>query len=242
VLWRGAILTTGRRTITTILRTVRQHATAHVSAYHRVFSQRRWSAWEPARMRLAFLLNYVVPPGPVLLAGDETVAERPGPQVFGQGRHRDGVRSTHSSTAYRWGPKWVVVSGLVTLPFAGRPWALPGLVALDREPAWDQAHGTRHQTPAHLARRRWARVVRWFPARQGIFGGILGMVPARLHGFVARTGVTAHGSASFMVMPPCTNLLPRARLAPWDARGCKASNSLLHTRSWRPRFTAPASP
>ena len=91
VLLLGAILTTGRQTITNIVRTVRHHATGHVSSYHRVFSQRRWSAWELARMLLTFLLNYVVPSGPVLLAGDDTVAERPGPHVFGKGRHRAGL-------------------------------------------------------------------------------------------------------------------------------------------------------
>ena len=34
------------------------------------------------------------------LAGDDTVTEHPGPQVFGKGRHRDGVRSTHSYIVY----------------------------------------------------------------------------------------------------------------------------------------------
>jgi len=40
VLLLGAILTTGRRTITNLLGTVRHHATRHVSSYHWVFSQR----------------------------------------------------------------------------------------------------------------------------------------------------------------------------------------------------------
>lgn len=93
VLLLGAIMTTGRQTITNIFRTVRHHAKGHVSSYHRVLSPRRGSAWELARRLLAFLLAYVVPTGPVWLAGDETVAERPGPHVFGKGRHRDGVRS-----------------------------------------------------------------------------------------------------------------------------------------------------
>ena len=125
VLGLGAILTTGRQTSTNILRTARHQATGHVSSYHRVFSRRHWSAWELARGLLAFLLTYVLPTGPVLLAGDETVAERPGPRVFGKARHRDGVRSTHSYTAYRWGHKGVVVSVLVKFPCAVRPWALP---------------------------------------------------------------------------------------------------------------------
>jgi DDE superfamily endonuclease len=139
-----------------------------------MFSQRRWSTWSLARALITFLLDHVVPLGPVLLAGDDTVTEHPGPQVFGKGRHRDGVRSTHSYTAYRWGHKWVVVSVLVGLPFARRPWALPVLVALYRPPEWDREHGTRHQTPAHMARLLLARLIRWFPHRHCVFGGDTG--------------------------------------------------------------------
>jgi hypothetical protein len=94
--------------------------------------------------------------------------------VFGKGRHRDGVRSTHSYTAYRWGHKWVVVSVLVKLPVATRPWALPVLVALYRPPEWDRMHGRRHKTPAHMARLLLARLVRWFPERHFIFVGDTG--------------------------------------------------------------------
>jgi hypothetical protein len=188
VLWLGAILTTGRRTITNILRTVRPHAQGDVSSYHRVLSQRRWSTWELAHRLLAFLLTYVVPTGPVLLAGDDTVAERPGPKVFGKGRHRDGVRSTHGYTAYGWGHKWVVLSVLVKLPFAIRPWALPVLVALYRDPDWDQAHGARHKTPAHLARLLLARVVRWFPERHFIFVGDTGYGTSETARFCHRYG------------------------------------------------------
>jgi DDE superfamily endonuclease len=171
VLVLAAVLTTGRRTVTNLLRTVRDQAPGHASSYHRVFSQRRWSAWGLARALIAFLLDHVVPPGPVLLAGDDTVTEHPGPKVFGKGRHRDGVRSTHSYTAYRWGHKWVVVSVLVKLPFATRPWALPVLAALYRPPEWDRVHRTRHKTPAHIARLLLARLIRWFPARHFIFVG-----------------------------------------------------------------------
>jgi hypothetical protein len=174
VLALAAVLTTGRRTITNLLRTVRSQAAGHASSYHRVCSQRGWSAWALSRPLSACLLDYVVPPGAVLLAGDETVTEHPGAKVFGQGRHRDGVRSSHHYTAYRWGHKWGVVSVLVTLPFAPRPWALPVLVALYRPPEWDGGHSRRHQTPAHLARLLLAPVVRWFPERHVIFVGDAG--------------------------------------------------------------------
>jgi DDE superfamily endonuclease len=174
VLVLAAVLTTGRRTVTNVLRTARGKAPGHMSSYHRVFSQRRWSAWVLARTLITFLLDHVVPPGPVLLAGDETVTEHPGPRVFGKGRHRAGVRSTHNYTAYRWGHKWVVLSVLVKFPFATRPWALPVLAALYRPPEWDRVHGTRHKTPAHLARLLLARLIRWFPERHFIFVGDTG--------------------------------------------------------------------
>jgi hypothetical protein len=109
VLVLAAVLTTGRRTSTNLLRTVRFQASGQVSSSHRVFSQRRWSTSGLARALITLLLDRVVPPGPVLLAGDETVTEHPGPNVFGKGRHREGVRSTHSFTAYRWGHKWIGV-------------------------------------------------------------------------------------------------------------------------------------
>ena len=165
------MLTTGRRTVTNLLRTVRFQAQGHGSSYHRVFAQRRWSTWALARALITFLLDQVVPSGPVRLAGDDTVTEHPGPHVFGKGRHRDGVRSTPSYIAYRWGHTWVVVSVLVKRPFATRPWALPRLVALYRPPEGGGGHGTRHKTPAHLVRLLLARLMRGFPDRHFIFVG-----------------------------------------------------------------------
>ena len=174
VLVLAAVLTTGRRTLSTLVRPVRSKASGPVSSSHRVFSQRRWSPWALARPWLMFLLDPGLPPGPVLRAGDDTVPEHPGPQVFGQGRHRDGGRPTHSSTAYRWGHKWVVVSVLVKLPLTTRAWALPVLAALSRPPEWDRVHGTRHKTPAHLAWLLLARLMRWFPERHCVFVGDTG--------------------------------------------------------------------
>jgi DDE superfamily endonuclease len=169
VLVLAAVLTTGRRTVTDLLRTAREKAPGPMSASHRVFSQRRWSAWALARLLITCLLDHVVPPDPVLLAGDDTVTEPPGPRVLGQGWHCDGVRSTHrdaagaisgwscrcsSSSRSRHGPG----------PFpAWRPWSRP--------PEWDRVQGTRQKTPTYLARLLLARLMRWFPERHFIFVG-----------------------------------------------------------------------
>lgn len=151
VLLVAAILTTGRRTVSNLLRTVPGLAPGDPSSYHRVFSKRRWSALLLARLLAKFLLDHYVPDGSVFLAGDDTVDEHRGPKVHGKGCHRDPVRSTHSFTAYRWGHKWVVLTILVKFPFAARPWALPVLVALYRSADKPKAQG---QTKAKAKRKK----------------------------------------------------------------------------------------
>jgi hypothetical protein len=208
VLVLAAVLTTGRRTVTNLLRTVPYQAYGHGSSSHRVLSQRRWSAWALARTLIAFLLDRVVPPGPVLLAGDDTVTEHPGPHVFGQGRHRDGVRSSHRDTAYRWGHTWVVLAVLVKWPCATRPWALPVWVAFYRPPEWDRVHGTRHTTPAHMARLLLARLVRWLPHHPFLFVGDMGYGTSATARFCrqrrrSRTWVSkCYGDAALYEPPP----------------------------------------
>jgi DDE superfamily endonuclease len=161
----AAILTTGRRTISNLLRAIPGLAPGHPSSYHRAFSRRRWSLWPLARGLADLILRHWVPEGSVGLAGDDTVDEHRGARVYGKGRHRDPVRSTHSYIAYRWGHKWVVLTILVRFPFATRPWALPVLVALYRSPEWDQQHGRRHKTPAQWLRQLVALLLHWFPGR-----------------------------------------------------------------------------
>lgn len=171
ILLLGAILTTGRRTVQNILRTVGPIARGHFSTYHRVFSMRRWSMWRVGRVLATLIVELLVPEGLISLAGDDTVDEHRGKKVYGKGCHRDAVRSTHSYTAFRWGHKWVVLCILVTFPFAKRPWALPVLVALYRSKKWNEKHDRRHKTPPELMRQLLAVMIRWFPGRQFMFAG-----------------------------------------------------------------------
>ena len=170
-LMAAAVLNTGRRTVANLLRTAGGLATGHPSSYHSVFSRRRWSTWALARALTGTLLRRFAPGDPVPLAGDDTVDEHRGAKVYGKGRHRDPVRSTHGYTAWRWGHKWVVLAVLVKLPFAPRPWALPVLVALYRTPEWDREHRRRHKTPCELMRQLLAVLVHWFPGRRFVVAG-----------------------------------------------------------------------
>ena len=188
VLLFAAILTTGRRTVTNLLRTVSTLAPGHPSSYHRVFSKRRWSSWRLARALAGYILRRWVPEGAVHVCGDDTVDEHRGKKVYGKACHRDAVRSTHSFTAYRWGHKWVVLAILVKFPFAQRLWALPILVALYRSKEWDRKHGRRHKTSSELMLQLLAVLIRWFPQRTFVFAGDGGFGTHELARFAHRHG------------------------------------------------------
>jgi DDE superfamily endonuclease len=163
----AAILTVGGRTIANLLRTLGALAPGHSSSYHRALSHRRWSSRRLARRYIAAVLARFAPRGPVALAGDDTVTEHPGAQVYGKGCHRDPVRSTHSFTAYRWGHKWVVLALLVRFPFCRRQWALPLMVALYRPEAKgiDGVSQRAHKTPVDLLGQMLRILIRWSPDR-----------------------------------------------------------------------------
>jgi hypothetical protein len=167
----AALLTTGRRTVANLLRTLGGLAPGHVTSYQRVLSAAHWSGLELGCALARFLLDRFVPAGPVHLVGDDTVESHPGPRVYGKGRHRDPVRSSHAYTAWRYGHKWVVLAVLVRLPFATRPWALPVLADLYRPPDVSRAEGRRHRTPAQLACRLLRLLLIRFPDRTFVFVG-----------------------------------------------------------------------
>src|SRR6185503_16308679 len=67
----GAVLTTGRRTVANLLRTLRSLAPGHPTDYRRVLSRAPWSGVALGCARTRFLLEHVPPDGPVQLVGDD---------------------------------------------------------------------------------------------------------------------------------------------------------------------------
>jgi hypothetical protein len=167
VLAVAAILTLGGRTIANLLRCLGALAPGHSSSYHRALSLRRWSTRRLARRYIAAVLARFAPNGLVELAGDDTVTEHPGANVYGKGCHRDPVRSTHSFTAFRWGHKWVVLAMLVRFPFCRRRWALPLMTALYRpeQKGIDGVSQRAHKTPVDLLAQMLRILIHWFPDR-----------------------------------------------------------------------------
>ena len=167
-----AILTTSRRTVAHLLRTLGPLAPGHDSSYRRVLSHAQWSSFQLGCALTRFLLDHFLPDGqPIMLVGDDTVDGHPGRTVYGKGRHRDAVRSSHSFTAWKYGHKWVVLAVLVKFPFAQRRWALPILVDLYRTPEVSRAEGLRHRTPADCMMRLLRGLLMHFPQKTFVFVG-----------------------------------------------------------------------
>jgi DDE superfamily endonuclease/Archaeal putative transposase ISC1217 len=208
VLLLAAILTTGCRTVSNLLRTAGTLAPGDPSAYHRVLSQARWHGLRLAALLARLVLLHLGRRRRIERAGDDTVCEHKGKHVWGKGRHRDPVRSRHSYTAYRWGHKGVVLAVLVRFPFATRPWALPLLVALARTKKDNAAAGRRHKTPADLCRQMLGVRLRWFPRPRFVFAGDSGYGSHALARFAQRragrlTLVSRfHADAALYAPPP----------------------------------------
>lgn len=167
----GAVLTTGRRTVANLLRTLRHLAPGHRTDYQRVLSRAPWSGLALGCALMRLVLEHLVPDGPVCLVGDDTVDGHKGKCVYGKARHRDAVRSTHSYTAWRYGHRWVVLAVLVKFPFATRPWALPVLVDLYRSAEDDRARKRPHRTPARIMCGLLRLLLIRFPGRTFVFAG-----------------------------------------------------------------------
>jgi hypothetical protein len=158
--------------------------------------------WVLGKILAQAVLRWIPDEEPVVVAIDDTTAQHRGKRVYGKGRHRDGVLSTHSHMAFKWGHCWVVLAVMVKFPFARRRWALPVLVALYRPEELDPDTSGRHKTPSELARQLMAVLIRWFPARRFVFLG--------------DGGYASHDLARSCQRPPGATLVsrfhPKARL------------------------------
>lgn len=92
----GAILATGKRTVTSALRVVGLSEERNFPKYHRVLSLSKWSARQASQILLRQLLDWFLPDGPVVVGIDETIERRWG--------HRGAVlrsrREASIGTAY----------------------------------------------------------------------------------------------------------------------------------------------
>ncbi|HKH37857.1 MAG TPA: transposase [Rubrobacter sp.] len=162
----GAILASGRRTVSSALRAMGLDKHEQFHRYHRVLSRARWSSLEASRILLGLLLEAFVGQGPLILGIDETLERRYGKKISARGVYRDPVRSTHETFVKSSGLRWVCVMLLVEMPWASRVWALPFLSALAPSERYAAKRGRRHKKITEWAWQLLLVVRRWYPQRE----------------------------------------------------------------------------
>lgn len=166
VLLIGAILATGKRTVTAVLRVMGLDQQTHFQTYHRVLNRAVWSSLATSRILLTLLVRAFAPEGPLLLGLDDTIERRWGAKIATRGIYRDPVRSSQSHFVKTSGLRWLCLMLLTPIPWAARVWALPFLTALCPSERYHDNLGKRHKTLTDWARQLVKLVSRWLPGRQ----------------------------------------------------------------------------
>src|SRR5918997_1888992 len=166
VLLVGAILTPGRRTVTSILRITGLGQERRFVNYHRVLNRAAWSGRAAARVLLGLLLDAFVPKGPVILGIDDTIERRRGKPIAAKGIYRDPVRSSHGHFVKASGLRWLGLMLLVPISWAGQVWALPFLTALAPSERHRRGRGLRQKKITDGGRQLALQARRWMPGRQ----------------------------------------------------------------------------
>jgi hypothetical protein len=185
----GAILTPGRRTVTSILRITGLGRERRFVNYHRVLNRAAWSGRAAARVLLGLLLDAFVPRGPVILGIDDTIERRRGKRISAKGIYRDPVRSSHGHFVKASGLRWLSLMVLVSVPWAGRVWALPFLTALAPSERYCREHSKRHKKLTDWARQLVLQARRWIPKRPLVLVADSGFAALEFLAALVRHGV-----------------------------------------------------
>jgi len=169
VLLVGALLATGKRTVTACLRVMGMSQEIHFQSYHRVLNRARWSALAASQILLRLLVATFAPKGELVFGIDDTIERRRGAKIKAKGIYRDPVRSSHSHFVKASGLRWLCCMLLVKISWAEAIWGLPFLTVLCPSERYHAERGRRHQS---LIERAWQiiqLVRRWLPDRELIF-------------------------------------------------------------------------
>jgi hypothetical protein len=162
----GAILTTGKRTVTSILVVMGLNQEAHFQNYHRVLNRAVWSSLEASRILLMLMVTVFLPNGPIIMGIDDTIERRKGKKIKAKGIYRDPVRSSNSQVVKVSGLRWLSMMLLVEVSWAQRIWALPFLTVLAPSERYSQQYKLRHKKLIDWARQLIFQVKRWLPNRE----------------------------------------------------------------------------
>ena len=162
----GAILSPGKRTVSSALNILGIGQHGDFAVYHHVLNRARWSPLQLSRVLLLLVAGRLGSSTEPLVFGiDETVERRWGRKIAAKGRYRDPVRSKDDQVVMTPGLQWVSLMLLTRIGWAGRHWALPFLTALVVSARYDRRKGRRHQTVTDYAQQMLVCLRRWLPDR-----------------------------------------------------------------------------
>ena len=162
----GAILSPGKRTVSSALNILGIGQHGDFAVYHHVLNRAQWSPLQLSRALLLLVAGRLGSSTEPLVFGiDETVERRWGRKIAAKGRYRDPVRSTDDQVVMTPGLQWVSLMLLTRIGWAGRHWALPFLTALVVSARYDRRKGRRHQTVTDYAQQMLVCRRRWLPER-----------------------------------------------------------------------------
>jgi len=168
----GAILLTGKRTVSAVLRVMGLSQERNYAKYHHVLSRASWSGLEVSQILLRLLLKTFSDGNGLLVFGiDETIERRRGERIAAKGIYRDPVRSSKSHFVKASGLRWISLMWLTTIPWAQRLWALPFLTVLAPSERYDAQRGRRAKKITDWARQMIFQLRRWLPNKALIMVG-----------------------------------------------------------------------
>lgn len=164
VLVVGALLTSGKRTVSAILHTMGLSQEKHYSKYHHVLNRAVWSGQEASAVLLRLLLKTFARENEPLVFGiDETIERRRGEKISARAIYRDPVRSSHSHFVKASGLRWMCLMWLTEIPWAQRIWALPFLTVLAPSERYYAQHRRAPKKLTDWARQMVLQLRRWLP-------------------------------------------------------------------------------
>jgi hypothetical protein len=119
-----------------------------------------------SRQLLLLIVETVVPAGACVdLVSDETLERRWGSTISKRGHSRESALSRRKRSVSSPGLRWIVMVGVVRLPWTTQRWALPFVCVLATTPEVRERRGKRHQTIGMWAHHMLGLVRRWLPDR-----------------------------------------------------------------------------
>jgi hypothetical protein len=165
VLVVGAILATGQRTVSAILRVMGLGQAENYAQYHHVLSRAKWSGQEASEKLLRLLLKTFVPSkgSPLVFGIDETIERRRGEKIKAKGIYRDPVRSSRSHFVKTSGLRWMCLMWLTEIAWAQRIWALPFLTVLAPSERYYEGKMRKAKKMLDWARQMIMQLRHWLP-------------------------------------------------------------------------------